>query len=590
MASAESAWSALKGAWKARVLDGLRVFAEMKGFDPASIDGAALVPETPPDPALGDQGYPMFAFAKAFRMAPPLIAKELAALLAAPDPACPGTASSEGPYLNIRFGRDALTGHVLEEAVREGYGDSASLRGRKVMIEFSSPNTNKPLHLGHLRNDALGESMARILAANGAELRKVSIVNDRGVHICKSMLAYERAGKGSTPESEGVKGDHFVGRYYVEFARWAKEDPSAEEQAREMLRRWEAGDPEVRALWRTMRDWVLAGMAETYRRTGISFDRYYYESETFELGRDIVLEGLARGVFYKEADGSVWLDAEAIGLDKKVFLRADGTSIYITQDLGTAVRRHEEWPFDQLIYVVASEQQYHFKVLFHALERLGYPWAANLFHLSYGMVNLPEGRMKSREGTVVDADDLIDELKALALEEIRMKGREGELRDAEATAEGIAIGALHYYLLQASRSKDMVFNPKESLSFAGDTGPYLQYTGSRISSVLRKAAELGLRAAADPSLLSGDEEWALAKLVAGFPEAVESAAREMDPSIVAAWLYDAAKGFSRYYRDNPIATHPDARVASARLALAEALLACLKKGMGLIAVPFLEEM
>ena len=479
------------------------------------------------------------------------------------------------------------------------------------MVEFSSPNTNKPLHLGHLRNDVLGESISRVLAACGAEVRKVCIINDRGIHICKSMLAYMEYCEGKTPESEGVKPDRFVGDCYVRFSQGLKEETSAlEEQgvakkeaeaeaplmirAHELLRQWEAGDSQTVELWKKMNAWAIDGWKETYRRTGVSFDKYYFESETYLLGKDEVLKGLEKGIFYREEDGSVQVDLSAEKLDKKVLLRKDGTSIYITQDLGTAINRHKDWPFDKLVYVVGSEQLYHFKVLFILLEKLGFKWAKNLHHLSYGMVNLPEGKMKSREGTVVDADDLIDSLKEMAILEIRSKEREEAVGDSEATAEKIALGALHYFLLNVSPSKDMLFDPKESLAFNGNTGPYLQYMGARISSLLRKAGERnGVTASSEEArldLLVADPEWELIKTLARYNDAVAAAAKDMDPSILASYLYDLAKGFSRFYHDCPILSAEESALANARLALCRAVLTVLRDALELTCIPFLEVM
>jgi arginyl-tRNA synthetase len=461
------------------------------------------------------------------------------------------------------------------------------------MVEFSSPNTNKPLHLGHLRNDVLGESLARILRAAGADVQKVCIINDRGIHICKSMLAYREMGEGATPESAGVKSDRFVGDWYVRFHQAAETDSDAENRARELLRKWEAGDAETAALWKKMNGWAIDGIKATYTRTGVSFDKFYFESETYLLGKDKIAEGLAEGVFYREEDGSVWIDLEAEKLGKKALLRKDGTSLYITQDIGTAISRHNDWPFDRLVYVVGSEQIYHFKVLFSILQKLKFPWAADLYHLSYGMVNLPEGKMKSREGTVVDADDLLDELRALALAEIREKEREEAVGDPNEVAEKIALGALHYYLQQVSPSKDMLFNPRESLSFNGNTGPYLQYMGARISSMLKKM----LKKAGDVcetetqyGLLSGDAEWDLLKTAAGFENALTDAASRYDSSIIAAYCYDLAKSFSRFYHDCPILNCEDKALAQARLALSRKTLAVLKEALDLICVPFLEVM
>jgi arginyl-tRNA synthetase len=427
------------------------------------------------------------------------------------------------------------------------------------------------------------------LKAAGAELRKVCIINDRGVHICKSMLAYKEKGGGRTPESEGVKSDHFVGGFYVAFHKMAGDDSTAEERAQELLRRWEAGDSETVELWKKMNKWTVDGMKETYRRTGISFDQYYFESQTYLKGKEEILAGLEKGIFYRAEDGAVMVDLEEEKLDKKVLLRSDGTSIYITQDIGLAIYRNRDWAFDRLVYVVGSEQQYHFQVLFAILQKLGFPWASNLYHLSYGMVNLPDGKMKSREGTVVDADDLIDSLRDLALAEIRDKDREEAVGNSDEVAEKIALGALHYYLLSVSPARDMLFNPQESLSFNGNTGPYLQYMGARISSMLKKAGNRD-SSAFDAGLLSGDAEWELVKLLAAYTDTVASSAEHMDPSIIAAYLYELAKAFSRFYHDCPILGADNAALSAARLALSRAVLRVLRDAFELICIPFLETM
>jgi arginyl-tRNA synthetase len=513
--------------------------------------------------------------------------------------------------VNVRLDRGAAAVFILSQALQaEDFGRPGTLAGRRIMVEFSSPNTNKPLHLGHLRNDVLGESISRILAACGAEVRKVCIINDRGIHICKSMLAYKERGEGKTPESEGVKSDHFVGDWYVRFSRDLKEETERlikekgldkkeaeaaaplQNRAREMLRKWEAGDPDTVELWKKMNKWTVEGMKETYARTGISFDQYYFESQTYLLGKDEVMKGLDKGLFYKAEDGAVMVDLSAEKLDKKALLRKDGTSIYITQDIGTAIYRHNDWPFDRLVYVVGSEQQYHFQVLFTILKKLGFDWAQNLYHLSYGMVNLPEGKMKSREGTVVDADDLIDSLRDDALGEIREKEREEAVGDPAEVAEKVALGALHYYLLQAAPQKDMLFDPKESLSFNGNTGPYLQYMGARISALLRKAPAVigGSNAVFNPALLSDDAEWELLKAVAAYPEAVADAAAGMDPSVLGAYLYELSKCFSRFYHDCPILNAEETELAKARLALSRAVEKVLRDALNLICIPFLETM
>ncbi len=394
--------------WRSTIAAALRELAtEWAGAGaPAAIDPDAMVVETPPKPEMGDIAFPLFPFARALKKAPPLIAQEvvkrIGSLRAADSTGgvAAGEAAAAGPYVNVHLDKAAVTAEVLQ-AVAAGadlYGRSGALDGSRIMLEFSCPNTNKPLHIGHLRNDAIGESLSRILRAAGAELRKVNLINDRGVHICKSMLAYRIFGAGATPDSAGIKGDHFVGDYYVKYAQHAKEHPEADEEVRQMLRQWEDGDPAVRALWKTMNGWVIDGIEQTYRRTGVSFDKVYYESDLYTLGKKEVLDGLARGIFQKDPDGSVWVDLSARGMDREVLLRSDGTSLYLTQDIGTAVQRSRDWPFDRLIYVVGSEQRHHFKVLFQVLAQLGHAWAGNLHHLAYGMVNLPEGKMKSRRG------------------------------------------------------------------------------------------------------------------------------------------------------------------------------------------------
>ena len=589
----------LKNAWKKAIEKELCSYLSTDDIPELAIG-------QPPRPDMGDAAFPMFPYAKLAHKAPAAIASDIAARLKDhPE----GEMIPAGPYLNVRFDIPAMADGILDRAIEDGdsYGRNESGKGRKVMIEFSCPNTNKPLHLGHMRNDSLGESVSQLIKATGAEVMKVNLINNRGVHICKSMLAYRMFGNGETPESTGEKGDHFVGRYYVRFAQWEKDvekakvdnpavadDPSfvdPDKEAQAMLRAWEQGDKEVRELWEKMNKWTLDGLFESYRNMGISFDKLYYESETYKLGRGEVMRGLDLGVFKKEDDGSVQVDLSPIGLDKKVLLRRDGTTLYITQDIGTAVRRHEDWPFDSLIYVVATEQNYHFKVLFYILGLLGYKWADELHHLAYGMVNLPEGKMKSREGTVVDADDLLSELSSLARNEIIEKGRENEVGDVDGTARKIALGALNYYLLQVQPQRDMIFNPKDSISFSGNTGPYLQYTAARISSILRKADDEsfdGIKG--NGALLVNDDEKTLVKAIADFPEAVRKAAEGYDPSIIAASLYDAAKTFSHYYHDNQILKAETKELSLSRIKLVKALLQMMKNGFALLNIPYLETM
>ena len=592
----------LKNEWKKAIEEELKSYL---GVD----DIPELTIGVPPKSEMGDAAFPMFPYAKAAGKAPAVIAKDIMAQLDKknhPD----GEMLVAGPYLNIRFDIPSLAGKIIESAISssDDYGHTEDLAGKKIMVEFSCPNTNKPLHLGHMRNDSLGQSVSELLKAAGAEVMKVNLINNRGVHICKSMLAYKLFGNGETPESTGEKGDHFVGRYYVRFAQWEKEaekakeenpaivsDPSftdPDQEAQKMLRLWEAGDEETRALWEKMNKWTLEGLAESYENMGISFDKLYYESETYKLGRSEVMKGLEMGVFKKEEDGSVQVDLAPIGLDKKVLLRRDGTTLYMTQDIGTAVKRHEDWPFDSLIYVVASEQNYHFRVLFYVLGLLGYKWAEELHHLSYGMVNLPEGKMKSREGTVVDADDLLSELTVLARNEIEAKGREEAVGDVDETARKIALGALNYYLLQVQPQHDMVFDPKKSISFNGNTGPYLQYTCARISSILRRYEEdkESYGSSFDASLLSLEDEKVLLKAIESFPDMVRKAALSYDPSIIASYLYDNAKTFSHYYHDNQILKAETTELSLARIKLISALRVVMKNGFALIGVPYLESM
>ncbi|MDD2297055.1 MAG: arginine--tRNA ligase [Sphaerochaetaceae bacterium] len=586
----------IRETWKTIVEQELIAYATEKLESGDAIrEAGPLIVQKPPKSEMGDLAFPLFIYAKVLRTAPQKIAEILRDRLSGRQDLPAGELLAAGPYLNDRVDLDALAQQLYAVVSKQGdsYGTNSSLSQKRIMVEFSCPNTNKPLHLGHLRNDAIGESVSAILTANGAQVHKVNLINNRGVHICKSMLAYQKFGNGETPQSSGMKGDHLVGKYYVKFSQWEKEDPSATEQAQEMLMQWEQGNPEVLALWKQMNQWTLEGLAQTYANTGISFDAYYYESETYMLGKDTVMQGLEKGVFYQEEDGSIWIDLTPINLDKKVLLRKDGTSLYITQDIGTAISRHADWPFDSLIYVVASEQMYHFKVLFYILKQLGYSWAADLHHLSYGMVNLPDGKMKSREGTVVDADNLFDELTQMAMNEIKEKDREDEIKDVGATSKAIALGALNYYLLQVNPTKDMVFNPAESISFNGNTGPYLQYMGARISSMMRKFAAVQdeyENILFDSSLLALHEERELVKLIAVFGEAIEEAGRNLNPAIISSYLYDLSRLFSKYYHDYPILRAETPPLVKARVTLVTMVLQVLRNAYALVGIPFLETM
>ncbi len=600
--------------FKEIIAKGVNEFIKKNGIQTDAVSAESIVVQAAPNPQMGDLGSPMFAFAKTFRMAPPQIASGVTELTGETKL---GKILAVGPYVNIKLNKTDAASSILNTITKqkENYGSfnqegKKPLTGRKVMIEFSSPNTNKPLHLGHVRNDALGESVSRILKAAGADVYKVDLINNRGVHICKSMLAYKlfHEEKGETPQSLGMKGDHFVGQCYVEFDKYLKGEkdkpetahPEAAEQAEEMLVQWEKGDKEVHALWEKMNEWDFEGVKQTYDRTGISFDKYYFESETYLKGKDEILKGLEKGVFFKADDGSVRIDVtDVVGKGKdgenqeKVLLRKDGTSVYITQDIGTAISRHDDWAFNQLVYVVASEQNYHFKILFHILKKLGFDWADKLYHLSYGMVNLPSGRMKSREGTVVDADDLIDSLHEDALQAIKERGRDSELKDTDEVAEKIALGALHYYMLQATPIKDMLFNPAESLNFNGNTGPYLQYMGARINSILDKAKENGISMDSSEeavSLLTSEDEWTLVKQLGDYPSVIEKAAENLDPSMVIGYVYETAKDFSKFYQTCSIVNAGDAKLAGARLYLAQCTLQVIKNAMNLVLVPYLEKM
>ncbi|MDR2542771.1 MAG: arginine--tRNA ligase [Treponema sp.] len=609
-----------KQPWKEKISSVINTLLSEAGLQ-EKIDANQIIAEVPPNPEMGDIGFPMFGYAKLLRKGPPqiaqIVAEKLSLLLAGEKTTA--KIQAQGPYLNIIMDRGLTTKVVLENVfsfnknVDFVFGRPNTMTGKKVMVEFSSPNTNKPLHLGHLRNDVLGESISRIIKTCGAEVQKVCIINDRGIHICKSMFAYNEYGQGKTPQTENIKSDQFVGDWYITFNKLfkdeveqlvssgvKKEDAEAQspslKKAQELLVKWEMGDRQTTELWKLMNTWAIDGMKKTYERTGISFDKFYFESETYKLGKEEVLKGLEKGIFFRQEDGSVAVDLSEEKLDKKILLRADGTSIYITQDFGTAINRYNDWPFDKLIYVVGSEQQYHFKVLFTLLDKLGYTWAKNLYHLSYGMVNLPEGKMKSREGTIVDADNLINSLRDMALDEIRKKGREDDVGNPQEVAEKIALGALHYFLLQPNPQKDMLFDPKESLSFNGNTGPYLQYMGARISSMLRKqlanSSEQRAKSSNDNhfSLLTSDSEWELVKILTQYPFAVNEAALNLDPSHLAGFLYELSKAFSRFYHECPILNCEDKALSTARLELSRAVMLVLKDAFYLVCIPFLEVM
>lgn len=483
----------------------------------------------------------------------------------------------------------------------ERFGQFPS-NGRKLMVEYSSPNTNKPLHLGHIRNNLLGYSVAAILTAYGYDVVKTNLVNDRGIHICKSMLAWQRWGNGETPETSGMKGDHLVGKYYVLFDRAYKQEIdelkangySEEEakkqaplirEAQQMLQQWESGDESVIGLWKTMNGWVYAGFEQTYGRLGVDFDKYYYESDTYLLGKDLIREGLEKGVFFQKADNSVWIDLTADGLDEKLVLRGDGTSVYITQDMGTAQLKYDDFGMDESIYVVGNEQDYHFKVLFLILEKLGKPWAAGLFHLSYGMVDLPSGKMKSREGTVVDADDLMDEMIATAKKRTEELGKTEGLPEPEKAQlyDMIGMGALKYFLLKVEPKKRLLFDPNESIDFQGHTGPFIQYTHARIQSVLSKGGYTPQLPMAAPDGLSASER-ELIQLLGNYPTTIQEAANEFSPAHVANYGYELAKQYNKFYHEETILKATDDAVRNFRLHLSAATARIIAGSMRMLGI------
>ena len=547
----------------------------------------------------------VFPFLKMSKKGPEQTAQEIGEYLKANEPAVAAFNVIKG-FLNLTVASATWIELLNEIHADAQYGIvSADENAPLVMIEYSSPNTNKPLHLGHVRNNLLGNALANIVMANGNKVVKTNIVNDRGIHICKSMLAWQKYGKGETPESSGKKGDHLVGDYYVAFDKhykaevaelmekgMSKEEAEAASplmnEAREMLVKWEAGDPEVRALWQMMNNWVYAGFDETYRKMGVGFDKIYYESNTYLEGKEKVMEGLEKGFFFKKEDGSVWADLTAEGLDHKLLLRGDGTSVYMTQDIGTAKLRFADYPIDKMIYVVGNEQNYHFQVLSILLDKLGFEWGKSLVHFSYGMVELPEGKMKSREGTVVDADDLMAEMIATAKETSQELGKLDGLTQEEADdiARIVGLGALKYFILKVDARKNMTFNPKESIDFNGNTGPFIQYTYARIRSVLRKAAEAGI---VIPEVLPAnielsEKEEGLIQMVADFAAVVRQAGEDYSPSGIANYVYDLVKEYNQFYHDFSILREENEDVKLFRIALSANIAKGVRLGMGLLGI------
>ena len=557
----------------------------------------------------GDLTVVVFPFTRYSRKSPEETAKELGEYLKQNIEEVETYNVIKG-FLNVVISSAYWIEVLNDVAKEEKYGYAKEPSGKTYMIEYSSPNTNKPLHLGHIRNNFLGWSVSEIQKANGHNVIMVNLVNDRGIHICKSMIAWEKFANGATPESTGTKGDHFVGDYYVRFDKEYKaqikelmEQGKTEEEAKkeapilleaqEMLRKWEAGDEKVVSLWRTMNDWVLKGFDETYKMMGISFDKVYFESQTYKKGRDLVLKGLADGVLYRKDTGSVWADLTGDGLDHKLLLRDDGTSVYMTQDIGTAYDRFNEFNMDQEIYVVGNEQNYHFQVLSLVCKKLGFDWADKIKHLSYGMVELPEGKMKSREGTVVDADDLIDEMIHTARTTSEELGKlDGYTKEeAEDVYRKVALGALKYFILKVDPKKTMMFNPKESIDFNGNTGPFIQYTYTRIKSVLRKAEEAGVKIVpGDIHTALTEKEQNLVKLIAKLPAVVKEAGDNYSPALIGNYAYELAKEFNQFYHDYSILKEENEQVRNLRLRLARQCSVAIENAMGMLGIEMPERM
>ncbi len=585
-----------------------RAVKELYGADSAP---ESIVPQATRKEFEGNLTVVVFPWVKAARKAPEAVGQEIGEWLVANEPAVERFNVVKG-FLNIVIEPRYWNGVLQGIAADASYGlKQATDQSPLVMVEYSSPNTNKPLHLGHVRNNLLGYSLAEILKACGNRVVKTNIVNDRGIHICKSMLAWQKWGEGATPESAGVKGDHLIGDYYVAFDKhyraelaslmeqgMTKEEAEAASplmaEARDMLRRWEAGDKEVRALWETMNSWVYAGFGETYRRMGVDFDKIYYESQTYLEGKEKVLEGLEKGIMYRKEDGSVWADLTADGLDHKLLLRSDGTSVYMTQDIGTAKMRFADYPIDKMIYVVGNEQNYHFQVLSLLLDKLGFKWGKDLVHFSYGMVELPSGKMKSREGTVVDADVLMESMVADARRVSDELGKNDSMTDAEKAevAEIVGLGALKYFLLKVDPRKNMMFNPEESIDFNGNTGPFIQYAYARMRSVLRRAADAGHAIAiADYAAVTPCErEIALIQRLTDFPSTVAEAGRSYSPALIANYAYDLVKEYNQFYHDCPILREENDAVRSFRLELTAVTARTVASAMALLGIKVPERM
>jgi arginyl-tRNA synthetase len=558
----------------------------------------------------GDLTVVVFPFVKIAGKSPEKTGEELGIYLQNNNKLISGYNVIKG-FLNLNINPTYWVEALTQMLRNPDFGKGTTGNGKLLMVEYSSPNTNKPLHLGHIRNNLLGFSIGEIQKANGWEVVKTNIVNDRGIHICKSMLAWKLFGNGETPAGSGMKGDHLVGKYYVEFDKAykaeikglmekgmteeeAKKAAPLIQQAQQMLVAWENHDPEVYTLWETMNGWVYEGFDATYKKLGVDFDKIYYESETYLEGKSKVEEGLAKGVFYQRPDGSVWADLTADGLDEKLLLRADGTSVYMTQDIGTAKLRFEDYPIDKMVYVVGNEQNYHFQVLALLLDKVGFSWGRDLVHFSYGMVELPEGKMKSREGTVVDADDLMDEMITTARETAKELGKldHADEEEIEKISTMVGLGALKYFMLKVDPKKNMTFNPKESIDFNGNTGPFIQYTHARIKSVIRKAKDAGIELDMniDPDLVLSEKECYLIQLLSAFPAIVKQAGDEFSPAVIANYVYELVKEYNQFYHDFSILKEENKDFRNARIALSAAVAQVIQKSMSLLGIEVPERM
>jgi len=549
--------------------------------------GKELKLEQPTDRTMGDYALPCFPLAKELKKAPQIIAKELSEKIKPKGNI--ERIEANGPYLNFFMKKENIAEDTLKKILKEkeDYGRKKK-NNKTILIEYPGPNTNKPLHLGHVRNMAIGYSFSRILEAQGNKAITVNVNNDRGIHICKSMLAYKKWGKDDNPEKSKMKPDFLVGKYYVMFAKHAEKDPKLEEEAQTMLEKWEQGDKETIALWKKMNKWAFDGFKETYKKFDVKFEKEYFESETYKNGKEIVLEGLKKGIFEKDETGAIIADLTSEGYEKKVLLRANGTTVYITQDLYLAKAKYEDFKYDQSIYVVATEQNYHFKVLFSVLKKLNYPFADKCHHLAYGMVNLTTGKMKSREGTVVDADTLVDEIIALAKEETSKRHKDLPKKELEKRASQIGMAAIRFYLLKFDTIKDMLFDPKESISLEGETGPYIQYVHARCCSVLKKA---GIKATGntDFGLLKEKQEQELIMTLNKFPETVKNSAEQYKPSIIARYLIELCQSFNKFYQECPV-IQEDKELEKSRIALVDCVRTVVSNGLWLLGIESPKEM